>query len=156
MEDLIGRKVKGFKFETDLEGVDYNSGMDKHIEEVGVIKRYDKFDETFKVQFKDDYWYYPVSKAVKHLVFEPKRGEEVLVSDGGIFWQKTIFLTEIEGAVNPYFTVEPLHEQEFLNGKFFHVVDWKYMKPIPKKIKITKRQIADKFDIDLNNLEIVD
>lgn len=155
MNELNGKKVKGFKFEGN-ESVFYNLQMDKHIGEVGVIEDYDEMYDNFYVQFKTAGWCYPASEIEKHLVDEPKRGDEAMFSNDGKKWEKGIFAGEIEGAIKPYFSGHSSYKKEFLDKEPFMVTEWKYMKPLPNKTKVTKQQIADKFDIDLDNLEIVD
>lgn len=88
MENLIGKKVRGFKFK----GSNYVSFMDKHIGEIGVIEYFDKTDELFRVQFKDEWWNYPLSEIENHLVEEFKRGELVEVRDDNLEWTPSIFL----------------------------------------------------------------
>lgn len=78
MKDLIGRKVKGFKFKTDLDRIWYEPDMDKNIGEVGVIKRYDKSFNDFLVAFENGLWFYPAEEIEQHLVDEPKVDNEVL------------------------------------------------------------------------------
>ena len=36
-----------------------------------------------------------------------------------------------------------------------NAVCWDYIRKLPLKIKLTHQMIADKFDIDVNNLEII-
>jgi hypothetical protein len=67
-QKLIGRKVKGFKFETNAPV--YQSDMDNYIGEVGVIEEYVEENISFKVRFKDNYWHYPASLIEQHLVDE--------------------------------------------------------------------------------------
>ena len=68
MNELNGKKVKGFKFEGN-KSVFYNLQMDKHIGEVGVIEDYDEMHDNFYVQFKTAGWCYPASEIEQHLVY---------------------------------------------------------------------------------------
>ena len=77
MENLIGRKVKGFKFEGCFD-LSYLSEMDKKIGEVGKVIIIE--DDTFGVEFKNDQYWYPLSEIEKHLVEE----NEIEVNDAEI------------------------------------------------------------------------
>ena len=69
MENLIGRKVRGFKFETDLEiDLYYDLGMDNYIGKIGEITN--KNDYGYKVVFDVGYSTYPSDQIKKHLVDE--------------------------------------------------------------------------------------
>ena len=65
MEDLIGKKVRGFKFEGD-----YVPQMDKHIGEVGEIISVSVSLKRVRVQFNKSIWRYPADQIEKHLVKE--------------------------------------------------------------------------------------
>jgi len=62
MENLVNRKVRGFKFED----VTYNSEMDKHIGEIGTIRSVGHGDAY--VDFKHRSWCYPLDQIEAHLV----------------------------------------------------------------------------------------
>jgi hypothetical protein len=47
--------------------------------------------------------------------------------------KESIFLCGIEGAIYPYFCVNIISEEAFINGDKFNVCAWKNIKPIPKK-----------------------
>lgn len=69
MKNLIGKKVRGFKFESmKYNDLHYGTEMDNHIGEIGTIKDSDK--EVASVQFKSDWWRYPASLIEQHLVEE--------------------------------------------------------------------------------------
>lgn len=68
MEDLVGRKVKGFRFFHNTSSAGWNPGMSKHIGEVGVITY--QYDGVVRVEFKNDWWYYPIEGIVQQLVDE--------------------------------------------------------------------------------------
>lgn len=63
-KDLINRKVRGFKFNAHF----YVDKMDNYLGEVGIITGVDS--AMCKVQFKDDYFFYPTSLIHYHLVEE--------------------------------------------------------------------------------------
>jgi hypothetical protein len=65
MEQYIGRKIKGFKFR-ETNKVDYAKSMNRYIGEIGEIVAIGK--HSFKVRFKDNYWYYPFLPSIKHLI----------------------------------------------------------------------------------------
>lgn len=92
------------------------------------------------------------------MTFKPKRGDIVEVSDDGINWQPKprIFLTEIEGAEYPFICVDSNLENEFKNGGKFRYTPWKYMREVGTKTTLTKSQIAEKLNIPVEELEIID
>ena len=67
MEDLIGRKVKGFKFRS-IAVVAYDKYMSKHIGEIGTITKVD--EKTCYVEFPDNAWWYPLLRTVENLIEE--------------------------------------------------------------------------------------
>jgi hypothetical protein len=67
MTNYIGRKCKGFRFEGGTDA-DWIKEKKKHIGEVGVIENQGHGYVT--IQFKDDYWDYPISLIEPHLVQE--------------------------------------------------------------------------------------
>jgi hypothetical protein len=66
-EDLIGKKVRGFKFE-DTKDVYYVTKMGSHIGEIGIIALYKPEHNTYRVDFPNDYWFYPAAEIEKHLI----------------------------------------------------------------------------------------
>lgn len=70
MENLIGRKIKGFKFEDEIIG--YDSYMNKHIGSIGYIV--DVSDNEVEVQFESVSWFYPLDQIEQHLVEEEPKG----------------------------------------------------------------------------------
>lgn len=67
MKNLIGKKVRGFRFEG-RRGYLYDTGMYSYEGKVGEIEEYKDKDEFYKVKFKDDYWFYPAELIEQHLV----------------------------------------------------------------------------------------
>jgi hypothetical protein len=158
MKQLIGKKIKGFKFEDGTNDISYiigDAGMDKYIGQIGVITKFYN-DSNVLVKFSDTELIYPLPEALNHIVEElPQRGDEVLVWDGDeSIAVKRIFLAYIEGANYPTFVVHDTDEENFKNGKPFATVKYKNYKTIPQKTKLTLQQIADKFGIDVNDLEV--
>ena len=63
----VGDKIKGFKFRTKLE-LSYNEYMDNYIDKIGKIGKIN--NETIRIDFENDYFFYPKKQAEKHLVKE--------------------------------------------------------------------------------------
>jgi len=72
MENLIGRKVKGFRFESCKYGdIRFPIDMEKHINKKGVIKVYNEHNNSFKVEFKNGQSYcYPAELIEQYLINE--------------------------------------------------------------------------------------
>jgi hypothetical protein len=90
------------------------------------------------------------------MTFKPKRGDIVEVSDSSEYWNKRIFLLEIEGAYEPIQCVKIEWENYFKNGKKFKSTPWTYMREPIKKTTLTKAQIAERLNIPFEELEITD
>lgn len=75
MKNLIGKKVRGFKFDGIHNGVFYTEEMEKYIGEIGTIKNSNK--EVVRVQFKSDWFIYPASLIEQHLVEEDPEQDNV-------------------------------------------------------------------------------
>jgi len=87
-EKLIGKKVLGFKFEN-IGSIIYDEIMDKYIGKIGeIIKTYK--DKTCRVDFEDDYYFYPADQIEAHLVEDEiptlSDGVMMLVSDDNERW----------------------------------------------------------------------
>jgi hypothetical protein len=145
MNNLIGRKCKGFKFKEE-EGFWYK--MDEHIGEVGEITKIE--DNMAKIQFESNWHMYPLGEIEKHLVPEeteiPELGDGILmeVSDDEDFkiLVKENVLAKYKGL---WISVD-----DELN-----IAEYKYARPIKQKTTLTYQEIADKFNIDINQLEII-
>jgi hypothetical protein len=94
MKDLIGKKVKGFKFE-DTNKCKLNNGMVKYIGEVGEIVECCEKYNNYKIQFADDHWWYPADQIEAHLVDEWVVGEEYEFSDEGTSERKRGILLHV-------------------------------------------------------------
>lgn len=66
----IGKKMRGFKFESDHKIETYNRNMDKHIGKIGAIEMV-THRNSYLVQFENDFWYYPCHLAIHHIIEEP-------------------------------------------------------------------------------------
>lgn len=91
MKDLIGKKVKGFKFE-DRSGLYHTKPMDEYIGKVGKIIKYLERYNSYRVQFKDEFCHYPAELIESHLVDEWVIGEEYEFSFGNGTWEKSELL----------------------------------------------------------------
>tara|TARA_R110001599_G_scaffold42455_5_gene127831 strand:+ start:72 stop:533 length:462 start_codon:yes stop_codon:yes gene_type:complete len=146
MNNLIGRKIKGFKFKGKA-GLSYIDSMEDRIGEVGEITYL--YSDSVEVIFNDNFlWRYPLDQIEKHLIPEeneiPELGEGVLmeVSDCEDFdvSYKEVVIGSYKGL--------------FLVGERTHISYWQYARPTKEKVVLTHKQIAEKFNIDINQLEI--
>jgi hypothetical protein len=75
-KDLIGKKVKGFKFkDSAYSNLHYNPDMDECIGKVGVIKYYKEHSDSYWVEFDNDNWEYPAALIEKYLVENEKQNK---------------------------------------------------------------------------------
>lgn len=88
--------------------------------------------------------------------FKPKRGDIVEVSDNKEYWAERIFLAEIEGAVYPFIVVSECYENEFKRGEKFYTCNYLHIRKLIQKTRLTKEQIAEKLNIPVEELEIID
>jgi hypothetical protein len=72
-EELIGRKVRGFKFKKY-----WNKEMINYIGEIGIIKKHFEHNNMMYVSFENRNWAYPADQIEAHLVDE----EIPTLSDG--------------------------------------------------------------------------
>jgi hypothetical protein len=147
MKELIGKKIKGFKF-ADTKSTEI---MDICIGKIGLITNV----RSHSVQVEFGFWTvsYPLPEALSYIL--PQRGDEVLVWDKYESTAvKRIFLAYIEGAEYPIQVVLNGYEENFKNGETFATSKYRNYKTIPQKTKLTLQQIADKFGIDVNDLEV--
>jgi len=63
----VGKKMKGFKF-ANTKNTQFAVCMNEYIGKLGKISNYNEERDEFTVEFKDNYWYYPATKALKHIV----------------------------------------------------------------------------------------
>lgn len=158
MKHLIGKTIKGFKLEGKPFKPNYAREMDAVIGKMGVITTVGKTYVRAEFEVCDGKvgYSYPLSEALNHIVEQhQQRGDGVLV------WDKSenhplprIFLAYI-GAKLPVQVVCPIDVEEFKNGNHFDTDRFKFYKPLPQKTKLTLLQkIADKFGIDVNELEV--
>ena len=156
MKNLIGKQIRGFKFiETEnCETVGWNNSMETYIGKLGTI--IEAYGDYVRVKFEDGKnWVYPINLIKDHLVGElPERGDTILVWDDGMDPDEAIFLAFIPGAALPVICVQPCDEDNFRNEIPFDTLSYQYWKPASGRVKLTLQDIADKFGIDVNRLEI--
>ena len=76
-----------------------------------------------------------------------KRGDRILVSIDGHYWETSIFLTYIEYAKDPIICVAKDDEELFKHGDKFGICEWSNWKPIPE-LEVTLEDVAKKFKVD--------
>ena len=141
---LIGKKVKGFKFEdSKYNGLSFQNEMDNYIGKVGIIDNYNKNNNRCRVEFDDVCWHYPAELIEQHLVEEtplddlPIIGDGVLMevsADGNVWTERNVFGKSDLGFLAWY---------AFKNN----INLWKYARPITPKTKITRKEFESKFEI---------
>lgn len=77
MEDLIGKQVRGFKFNG---GPGYVPAMNKYIDIVGII-RYVSSDSVSVKFTNHDTWSYPLSEIHDHLVEQEEQSIEQILNN---------------------------------------------------------------------------
>ena len=145
MNNLKGRKIKGFKFENS--NIGFSDEMNNFIGSIGKVDCV--YSDRVLVEFDfGSYFHYPIDQIEKHLIPEeneiPELGEGVLmeVSDSKNFSKshKRMVIGKYRGL--------------FAIAHTDYIIRYKYARPIKEKVVLTHKQIADKFDIDINQLEI--
>lgn len=76
-KELIGRKVKGFAFET-TEHIGFSPVMYDYINVIGTIIHYNEYNDSYSVIFDDTDWHYPASLIEQHLVPESQTDMDLL------------------------------------------------------------------------------
>ena len=142
--NLKGRKIRGFKFKD--KSPEFQDSMSVHIGEIGEINSV--LDDRVLIEFEGVSWYYPLDLIENHLIPEeneiPELGEGVLMEVSDC---KDFEVSYKEVVIGSY-------KGLFLVGERTHITYWKYARPIKEKVVLTHKQIAEKFDIDINQLEI--
>lgn len=165
-EDLLGKKVVGFKF---AGGPGFSDRMEKHVGEVGVInsiKKSSRGDDGMiaYVRFGNgDSWYYPLDLVIENLVVEaqpklfyPEVSKEPIKELVPVIDASTL----MEVSDNPSFVGRPARREVFCKiGDVYVSKDddgmfeyWSYVRPI-KPLELTLEQIAEKFGVQ--NIRIV-
>jgi hypothetical protein len=83
MEELIGKKILGFKFKSGTGSVSYNYIMDTYIDKPATILYKDNDGYGYVVRFDDESiagkWNYPYPELLDHLVEEERSIEEIII-----------------------------------------------------------------------------
>jgi hypothetical protein len=66
MENYVGRKCKGFRFEDGVDGVIWEERMKECMGEIGVITA--QYEDYVDINFSGNSWHYPISVIEPHLV----------------------------------------------------------------------------------------
>jgi len=130
MKNYVGRKCKGFMFESGTDDTPWTQSMEKHIGKVGLIV--DQEDDSVRIEFENDWWYYPISLIEPHLIPEspeiPQLGEGILmeVSNDGVEWGGAKIIAKLS------------------NGSYLSTYGntWNYVRPIQKVKKYTKEELV--------------
>ena len=142
MEDLIGRKVRGFKFES-RGNLSYapEIGMDSYIGEIGEIIDYSSKSNYFDVRFRDAAFYYPADQIKEHLVDEWLIGQEYEFNEHGFAWVKRKLLAVLPENYKARYIVQMQGDEN----------DWSYYNEIRQiennevhqKIANLEKELAD-------------
>ena len=142
MENLVGKKVKGFGFGS-------SALTQNYIGKIGLIKSVE--GNSIKVQFEDDYWFYPLDQIQPHLVNEyPK---VMIVSDSADFRcpsTRVVFM-EKNGKFLAWSCAKTIEDAE---EKVF-VTDWNFAKNIGQTVEITLEEIGRKFGVEPHLIKIL-
>jgi hypothetical protein len=145
-KELIGRKVKGFKFEYGKHnGLIYPESMDDCIGKVGVITLYYAYDNSYIVQFETEHWSYPAALIEQHLVYDnpldslPMLGEGILCE----VWNsnQSIKKTEYVCAKTPYGYVSRVEKININDIDWHPLNNWKNARAIEPVKQYTKEQL---------------
>jgi hypothetical protein len=145
MKILIGKKVRAFKFES-RERLSFVDSMNKYIGEVGVIKRYNDYNNSYGVIFDCLDWEYPADQIEAHIVDEWVVGEEYEFSDDVDVdtWYKRkliVVLPEKYEAARRFIVQQGLDEN---NWTFYrHIRPIEKEDPIQKQIEKLEKELAE-------------
>lgn len=126
-EKLIGKKVKGFKFEPKINSIHYSDKMHKYIKKEGVIDYYNEYNDSYLIKFKDENSFsYPADQIEAHLVEDEiptlSDGVMMLVSDDGKQWDERKVVLKSNKGLNKGFYIEGILTSS--------LVFFRYAKPI--------------------------
>jgi hypothetical protein len=141
---LIGKKVKGFKFEDGkYNGLSFANEMDNYIGKVGIIDYYNKNNNRYRVEFDNDYWHYPAELIEQHLVEETPLEDLPIIGDGVLMevstnkkdWYERFVFGKSESGFLAWYEYKS------------NINLWQYARPITPKTKITRKEFESKFEI---------
>jgi hypothetical protein len=130
MKNYVGRKCKGFRFESGTDGMKWHYHKEKHIGEIGEITN--QFKDYVRIDFSGNFWHYPISLIEEHLIPEspeiPQLGEgvEMEVSQDDILWYTRNIIAQMQDG---WYIIN--------DGTI-----WKYARPIPEVKKYTKEELV--------------
>jgi hypothetical protein len=144
--NLIGKKVKGFKFEDGkYNGLSFPNEMNHYIGKVGIIDEYNETNNRYKVEFEDDYLFYPAELIEQHLVEHDPLDDLPIIGDGVLMEVSNQNITWIYKNVfakyNNSFVAWTDHESTI------SIQLWEHARPITPKTKITRKEFESKFEI---------
>lgn len=93
---------------------------------------------------EEDYWIKP--EGVRMLVWNDYEEKAI---------EKIVIAKLPENTIYPYACVQPSYEEEFKKGEKYLIIHHKNAKPIPQIKEITMQEIADKFNLKVNEFKIV-
>lgn len=140
MKDLIGRKVRGFKFEDKkYNGLNYCPAMNRFIGEVGIITEVGKANNNYVVKFNNISFIYPAELIEQHLVEDPIN--------------RDVLRQELEKFAEYYEN----HGSYFISTQTKNCID-EYFEYLDKEENPTKeltlQEIADKFNVPVDKIRI--
>jgi hypothetical protein len=143
INNLIGKKIKGFKFDDGRYQFAYLSEMDEYIGKVGAIISYSNINNAFSVSFENKRWSYPAELIEQHLVEENPLDDLPIIGDG--------VLMEVSGNEKNWFQYNVIGKNKhgfFIawDSENFSTNSWKHARPITKT-KITRQEFEQKFEI---------
>jgi hypothetical protein len=136
MKNYVGRKIRGFRYKDNTDGLKWIEEITGCIGKIGEIKyQHSKFVGVFIDGY---YWQYPISLVDEHLVEEepeiPQLGEGVLmeVSDNTVNWYKRNIIARLISGyyIDSIFTI------------------WPFARPIPQLPKYTHAELVEKLGHD--------
>jgi len=152
MKNYVGRKCKGFSFESETDGIEWSPMMEHHIGEIGEITI--QYKNSALVQFEGYNWDYPISLIEQHLIEDEIFGRPTVVDNGekldiqgiasipeipqlGDGVNMEVSNTGIEWFIKR--VIAKRHDGLFIShyGDF-----WQYARPIPEVKKYTKEELV--------------
>jgi hypothetical protein len=152
MENYVGRKCKGFSFESETDGIEWSPMMEHHIGEIGEITI--QYKNSALVQFEGYNWDYPISLIEQHLIEDEIFGRPTVVDNGEkLDIQGIASIPEIpqlgEGVEmevsNDDITWRTRNIIAQMQDGWYIINDgtiWKYARPIQEVKKYTKEELV--------------
>lgn len=116
MENLIGKKIKGFKFNSDLNRpLNYYPEMKSFVGKIGIIRRV--YPKAVEILFDTSIWFYPLAEIQPHLIPLEKQ-DEFFIRDKKMY------------------SIAELKSNENIIVEFKSIQDWTY------SIRLTQQKSA--------------